>query len=1124
MGLAILYGRAGSGKTRECLEEIAGQLRRGEQRSSLFLLAPNAAVQDLEERLLLEQELSGFMRLQVFGFQRFGEFLCQALGCEASRKLAGNGKKRVLQQLAAKHREYLTVLKQPSQGSRFIDTFSQNISEFKKYRMSAAAVWQASEGASDGLAGKLRDIALVYEAYEKELAARGYQDNEDVLTAAAQQAAAGRSELLQNACVWVDGFQRFTKQELYLLEVLLRQGAAVTVTLTAEALPEGQGLQKEPVGLFSRAQQTMAELKTLAARLGIECSTNALPAARRFPAKSAIACVEEAMAKGDFAVKGVPGDGTVALREAGSRLAEVEGVASDLLCRYWLSPQETLRLDEVAVVMSHAAYAPILAKTFAALDIPYHLAYAEPYAYHPLLSCLKSLQCLLKGDWSRDAVFSGIKSGLLCPEIGTQEEWDELENYVLQDGLEGPEEWAVSWKSCPQDKLRQALWEKLDGLDAKGEFATAAACVSWVQELLAGGLKEQAGQSESMWQHFEQLCRDYAVLSDVGGGSLAECLAFLVEALGRVSKPVSPRQAGCVRLQTIEQCIAGQYKALYFVGANEELIPGGIGGEDFINDQERQELAGLSISIGPSRREKVLQAQFEVYQTLAQGIRFLWLSYALADEEGKGQLPAAMVKRMREMLPDNAFARLPDVMDYGQLSDDEIMNQVVHTKQVVAHLGSVLQSYRTGSKVQDVWLAEYFRLKRAGEISTGKLAAIEKALHAWYQPQKLTPELADRIFAPEGKLKGSVTAFEAYNECPFQYFVKHGLQLAERETTDLDARDKGNFLHAVMEKAAKPLWELANKKKRDTMPEDDEGEIQKVIEKAIQAAVEKRDSLRFTRNIRNQRHLERLQRTARVSARRLAEFYASSQFELDAVEKQMKFPLQLDKKELCFAGKIDRIDTWKKEDGEAVYAAVVDYKASNSKKKLSEEKVYYGLQLQLLTYLLYLQKQKYLPAAALYVPLVNSLKHKKSAELPRKSKIKSSDDADPKMSGWMLEDEAVVMAFDPVGEFSPVKYNKPDRKTQIREISKNSKASAKTKEVLENVLGHVENVLRQTGQAILNGGIASVPREYAGESPCTYCHFQSLCRFDAATGYAPELLDNVDKKDLFGQEENCGEK
>ena len=64
----------------------------------------------------------------------------------------------------------------------------------------------------------------------------------------------------------------------------------------------------------------------------------------------------------------------------------------------------------------------------------------------------------------------------------------------------------------------------------------------------------------------------------------------------------------------------------------------------------------------------------------------------------------------------------------------------------------------------------------------------------------------------------------------------------------------------------------------------------------------------------------------------------------------------------------------------------------------------------------------------------------------------------------------------------------------------------------------------QTGQAILNGGIASVPREYAGESPCTYCHFQSLCRFDAATGYAPELLDQVDEKELFGpEEEHCGE-
>ena len=1110
MGLTVLYGRSGSGKTRECLAEIAVQLRRGEQSSALFLLAPNSAVQDLEERLLEEQELPGYMGLQVFGFQRFGEFLCQALGCETGRKLAGNGKKRILQQLAAKQRQRLTVLKQPSQGVRFIDTFSQCISEFKKYRMYAADVRQASEAASAGLAGKLRDIALVYEAYERELAARGYQDNEDVLTAAAQQAAAGRAELLQNACIWVDGFQRFTKQEMYLLEVLLQQGAAVTVTLTADTLPEGRGCQAEPLGLFARAKQTRDELAALAARLGIECRTKALLAARRFPAKSAIACVEEAMAKGDFAVKGVPVDETVALREAGSRQAEAEGVASDLLQRYWLAPQETRRLDDFAVVMSNPSYAPILAKTFASLDIPYHLAYAEPYAYHPLLSCLKSLQRLLEGDWSHEAVFSGIKSGLLCPEIGTEEEWDELENYVFQEGMEGPNAWADSWESRPQDKLRQALWKKLGGLEARGKFASAAECAAWVEDLFKGRMEED-GQPEGIWQYFEQLCGEYAMLTDVGGESLAECLAFLVQALGKGSKPLSPRQAGCVRLQTIEQCIAGQYKAIYFVGANEELIPAGIGGEDFINDQERRELAALSFSIGPRRRDKALQAQFAVYQALSQGSQFLWLSYALADEEGKGQLPAALVKRIREMLPQDAFARLPDAMSYGQLSAEEVMSQVVHTKQVVSHLGPVLQSYRTGSKVQELWLAEYFRLKQAGEVSTGKLAAIEQALHEWYQPQKLSPELAGKMFAPEGKLKGSITAFEAYNQCPFQYFVKHGLKLAERKTADLDARDKGTFLHAVMEKAAKPLWKLANKKKREAMPAANEEEFQVVIEEAIRAAVESRDGRRFTQNIRNQRHLERLQRTARASARRLAEFYASSQFKPVAVEEQMEFALPLEEKELCFTGKIDRIDSWEKEDGEAVYAAVVDYKASKNKKKLSEAKVYYGLQLQLLTYLLYLQKQKYLPAAALYVQLVNSLK-------------KDKKDDEQKMSGWMLADEAVVEAFDPGGKFSPVKYNKPDRKTQIREISKNSKASAKTAVAFPKMLGHVETVLRQTGQAILNGGIASIPRQYAGENPCAYCRFQSLCRFDDAVGYAPELLANVDEEELFGpEEEHCGE-
>jgi len=202
-------------------------------------------------------------------------------------------------------------------------------------------------------------------------------------------------------------------------------------------------------------------------------------------------------------------------------------------------------------------------------------------------------------------------------------------------------------------------------------------------------------------------------------------------------------------------------------------------------------------------------------------------------------------------------------------------------------------------------------------------------------------------------------------------------------------------------------------------------------------------------------------------------------------------------KELVLSGKIDRVDLLDAQGKR--YAKIIDYKSGS--KAFNFQDIYYGLQLQLLVYLdAYLKHYEKTetpikPGGVFYFRISDpnlALNQEMSAE-----EIEEALYQKMQMSGLILEDEAVIQGVDHIfmedtkGRSSaivPVGYTKKG--------DPSSSAYLADEEQYKKLLSFVVNRGKELGNSIQSGVIAPSPYRKNDQTPCTYCRFKSICRYD----------------------------
>jgi ATP-dependent helicase/nuclease subunit B len=347
-------------------------------------------------------------------------------------------------------------------------------------------------------------------------------------------------------------------------------------------------------------------------------------------------------------------------------------------------------------------------------------------------------------------------------------------------------------------------------------------------------------------------------------------------------------------------------------------------------------------------------------------------------------------------------------------------------------------------------------------------------------------------------IQASVSRMELFNSCPFNHFIRYGLKLKDRKIFRLEAPDIGDLFHAAL----KHISEMVNEQ-NISWANLSKAQCEKMAKQAVDDLAPKLQNeilLSSQRHHYIKRKLEQIITRASFVLSEHAKLSGFSPLELELAFGQkgklppLSFSLKNGKK-MELVGRIDRVDKAIDENGD-MFLRVIDYKSSEKDLNLNE--VYFGLSLQMLTYLdiimtysKELVETNAIPAGMLYFhvhnPMVNSTKMMTLEQIEEELMKKF------KMNGLLLSDQNVLRLMDQSLESGSSQIISAGIKKDGT-LTKNSKVA--TMDEFENLRSYVRKLYEKTGNAIIDGNVEITPYKMKDKKNCTFCPYRSICQFD----------------------------
>jgi len=1123
--LRFIIGRAGAGKTHACLDAVRRELLAGPAGPPLILLVPEQASFQAEYALASSAGLRGFIRAQVLSFRRLAYRVLQEVGGAARAHIGELGKRMVLRRLLEQRRRDLKVFGRSAGQPGFADTLARTLGEMKTYcilpsDIAAGAGALRNAGNHGLLADKLEDLHLLYSELEAYLTGR-FTDPDDYLNLLADRLE--KSAAVRGAEVWVDGFTGFTPQEYRVLAALLRTACRLNVTLCADFTSLSTKIDE--TDLFYPSRETYDTLCEIAARERVTVERplvfgDKTPGRFRSPS---IAHIEKF-----FFCRPAPSaestGGDVILAAAASRRAEVEGVAREItrLCR-----DHGFRYRDIVVLARDLdAYAHLISAVFEDHGIPVFIDRKRPVMSHPLVELVRSALEVVVKDWAYDPVFRFLKTDLVPL---AREEVDLLENYVLAHGIRGSRwidsrPWEYRRRLTLEEDLEISPAEALELEEINRIRRRAAASLtgfhqavrqagsvrgittalfnllidlnipetleSWSQKAEAEGRLEAAREHGQVW------------------GMLIALLDQIVEALGEeVLEPAdyaAVLEAGLESMRLglippgLDQVVAGsldrsrspEARAAFIMGVSESVLPARVTGQGLLSEPERESLQAVGLNLAPGARRKVFDEQYLVYIALTRAAERLILSYPLADDEGEAIMPSPVVARVKELLP-GVEERVWPVEPNGALAED--LEFITNPARSMSYLAGRLREAKAGRYIDPLWWDVYswFARSERREECARSLAGL---FHC-NREGKLAPGIGRLLYGQP--LKTSVSGVEKFRACPFAHFLSHGLRLRDRAVFRLGSPDLGQFFHAALKLFGDRVHESGL----------DWGELSRkacceIAGEVVDFLVPRLQSEILLSSARQRYLTGKIKRAVQRAALVLSEYSRRGKFRPVGLElafgpegdlPAITFILS-DGSEMIVTGRIDRIDAASTDAG--IYLRVIDYKSGRVTINLSD--IFYGLKLQLLTYLEVAMQQAHrlvggpgLPGAILYFSLDDPL-IKTNGEILPKEELEKRILREMKMKGFVLADPAVVRMMDSglagSSDLIPVQFKKDGDFT--------TRSAVLTGEQFKLLQAHLRSQLLSAGNDIISGTVDIAPFRQGNFRSCQHCLFHPVCKFD----------------------------
>lgn len=1120
MAVTVLFGKGGSGKTWRCFSQMQCWSERG---GKALLLVPDQATYGMERRFAEAMPGKGFMGTQIVGFSRLAYRIFLERGKEHT-SLSNLGQKIILQRLLRKCQDECTVLQSAAQQPHFVTTVGQFIGECRSFNIGPEALRKAAEEiSSQTLSHKLHDIALLYDEYMDFLRTH-FGSDDDTMTLLIREIP--NYSFLKGAHVWVDGFQWFTPQQLDVLRAVETVAEHLTITLTMDAAQLNR--QSRETALFHRPYAVYQDLCKYFPHLETENVDADLPTGMQVFADAFFQTIPQQCT--------CPME-SLSVIECSNRNIEIDAVARRILC---LCHQGYRYRDFLVLVRSSDVYSPIAERIFSHYGIPLFSDYQRPMTIHPVAEAISALLEVFHSHWAYEPLFRLLKTDLFPL---SRYDVDELENYCLAYGIQGyhwlsGKDWTYkrnrfleetnSIDSAEEEQLahinstRQAVrevlwpfWEESQQDHTLEEWCTFLyqwlvrlevpnTLRRWQEDDRHAGKALEEKEHEQVWKRILLFFDEIVHLCGEESVSIEEFSQIIEDGLRELKFSLIPPTLDHVTLTTVERGYTMRAKIVFLCGVNDGVFPKHSNEDGLLNDAERKGLERLGLKLGPGSRFRSFQERFLFYLAVTRAVEQLNLSYVLADEEGGAMEPSSWI---HQMVDKNYVGSVQ--CETGKIPKGGEDQFIIALPASLAYLPGKIQPATEGDRVDDVWWALYdWALQH--DFRYQAVRAVQ-GLFYHNQPIVLPPTVVRRLYAPDGKLRGSVTKFEQYRQCPFAYFANHGMGLEERPMYRFTAPDLGMLVHGALKILGEELL-AQGQQWHDLKNEDIPMRCRNATERL--APYVQHDILMS--NAYFEQIKERLIQTLTRTVRRLSQFSSVSDFHMERLEQSfgrqdspweaLRFTLSSGL-EVIVTGQIDRVDSMRV--GDKKYIVVIDYKSG--RKQLDLTQVFTGLELQLLTYMyvaLLNMGGDAVPAAILYCYVRND---KTSLNYVATDMDKEKlYDKNSKLTGFYLDDSEIMQALDTsMKDFSAFMNVRMKKDGSLSNISRNMY----NEDGWQHLLTLASRRITDIATKMDSGDISIQPVLLGQNAPCRYCPYHPICRFDSHLRNNKYTVIDQDSKD-----------
>ena len=1162
MAVQFVMGRAGTGKTRFCVDALSAASHADPLGPLLLWVVPEQGTFMSEQRLVASASLAGSFRIRVVGFRRLCRFLAEELHLPLGPELSPIGRQLLLARAVQRCRGNLIAYHQVAHLPGFLATLDRTLREIMQAGQSSQDLRAAAERMRSGatqrsdhigagvLADKLQDLAWLLESWDS-VRPVGAIDA-DMLPGIIENALVN-DRRLHNIRIYVDAFSSMSVMEIRLLSLLAKSVQEMSITLLGDpASPvfTNPAAVPEPLGVFRRTERLFQRLMRQFQLSGVVVEKPIfLRTPHRFARAGALVHLESQLfTSRQHRTPPVSSQNAVTLLSCASPEEEV-------LCagrKIRLLAAGGMRYREIGVVVSDLGrYEKLINTIFPSLDIPYFLDERQSLKFHPLIELLQALAALIQNNFARRDLLSLVKTSLTGI---TRSDAYNLENYLLAHGIERDtlkSDW--TWEQLPtendgnrptameaeilnsvnaaRNKLHRALepWITLHSdpqqsrpvaqyaqaiITLLGSMRVAPIMEQWIAQATAQGAIEQAQIHQQVWSQCSEMLQEMTRVKLEHTQTSSEFFELLQTVLENLTLGLIPPAVDQILISSAQRSRHPELKVVLIMGALETLMPKAAAEDSMINDADRRRLEPIfGDALNADTSQDFIEAAFFDYVAMTRPSEQLLISYPAADAEGRKTAPSVYIARLRDLFTDVHIQQLESTdihwPDFSAL--DELIRWVLLAREDVG-LGRSQRANGLSAEAAQQWL------------NAQTDPAIAQRWHHALDSKKrrhIAPLPRDLGRFACGPATISVSELETYAACPLQHFYSYTLRLRARPEWQIDARSLGLMYHHALD-----LFYRAVINGSLAWPDCERADFEKALTKAIAESTENLSAHAIADALEIQAIVKPLHRQLAVileAQRRAAQgnnfrpaatelrFGSFSNRESAAGDSAAPalpaVTLDPANGSLELRGKIDRVDL-----DPAGNAMLVDYKSGG--KKFNLGKFVHGLDLQLVAYLLAVRNATLNgagplhPIGAFYYPL-------RPAEIP----VHPAPGEEP----LNANDPAYYKTCKPDGPFDNLAIPSLDSRVQRGTSSDWFKIALKqdgmphagrndglNHPLFSAMLESGLTTMRSITRCMEDGNIAPSPYKTGKLIPCSTCEYKSICPFPRQGGPFRNLDTNHD--------------